>query len=149
MALPAVTTQDGPVMTIYRRVGSRAPLNGLVVALLALLLLPGLALGAEWTKLDRVSSNSGSRLDSLHQAAASSGLVHIVHPRIGPRKADDKVVYQSSANDGKRWTGERILFKANATYRRSCPTWPSMPVARSWPRCSVSVVPAGTPSSSR
>ncbi|MEX1336368.1 MAG: sialidase family protein [Candidatus Limnocylindrales bacterium] len=108
-------------MTSHRRVGSRAPLTGLAVAVFALLLLPGLVLGADWTGLDRISSKGGTRLDSLHQAAASSNVVHVVHPRVGPRKADDKVVYQRSTNDGKSWSGERTLFKAGQRFRKVVP----------------------------
>jgi hypothetical protein len=121
MAVRAGTTQDGPVMTNHRRVGSRAPLNGLAVAVLALLLLPGLVLAADWSKLERVSSNGGTRLDSLHQAAASGGLAHVVHPRLGPRKADDRLIYQRSTDEGKRWSAERTLFKASNRYRQLVP----------------------------
>ncbi len=121
MAVRAGTTQDRVVMTFHRRVGSRAPLTGLAVAVLALLLIPGLVTGADWTGLDRVSSNGGTRLDSLHQAAASSDVVHLAHPRIGPRKADDKVVYQRSTDDGRSWTGERLLFKAGNRFRKVVP----------------------------
>lgn len=121
MAVRAVNTHDGRVMTIHRRVGSRAPLNGLALAVLALLLLPGLVLAADWTKLERVSPNGGTRLDALHQAAASGGVMHLVHPRIGPGKTDDKVIYQRSTDDGRRWSGERSLFKASKRYRKVVP----------------------------
>ncbi len=121
MAVRAVNTHDGAVMTIHRRVGSRAPLSGLVLAVLALLLFPGLAFGAVWTPLDRVSANGGTRLDSLHQAAASANTVHLVHPRIGAGVTDDKIIYQRSTNDGATWSGERPLFKASKKYRKVVP----------------------------
>ena len=115
------TTHHGPVMTNHRRVGGRAPLIGLAAAVLALLLLPTLTLGADWTKLDRVSPSGGSRLDSLHQVASTKTALHLVHARMGPGKADDRVVYQRSTNDGARWSGERALFKANGRYRKVVP----------------------------
>lgn len=111
----------GFVMTFHLRVGSRAPLHGLGLALLALLLLPGLVLGAEWTSLERVSSKGGTRLDSLHQAAASGGVAHVVHPRVGARVTDDKVVYQRSTDDSRSWSRERVLFKASKKYRDLVP----------------------------
>ena len=121
MAPFADAAHDGRVMTNHRRVGVRAPLTGLTAVVLALLLLPTMALGAEWTKLHRVSSNGGSRLDSLHQAAAARNVLHLAHPRIGPKAADDKVVYQRSGNDGRTWSAERAIFKANARYRKVAP----------------------------
>jgi hypothetical protein len=121
MAIPVASAHDGHVMTNHRRVGSRAPLAGLATALVALLLLPALTLGADWTKLERVTSAGGSRLDSLHQVAAAKGLLHLAHPRIGPKAADDRVVYQRSGTEGKSWSGERAIFKANARYRKLAP----------------------------
>ena len=121
MAPTAAPTHDGPVMTTHRRLGARVPLTGLAASLLTLLLLPALAFGAEWTKLDRVTPIGGSRLDSLHQVAAAKGVLHLAHPRIGPKAADDKVVYQRSGNDGASWSGERAIFKANARYRKVAP----------------------------
>jgi hypothetical protein len=121
MAAPASTAHDDSEMTNHRRVGGRAPLSGLVAAVLALLLIPALTLGAEWTKLERVSRNGGSRLDSLHQVAAARGVLHLVHPRIGPGAVDDRIVYQRSGNDGRSWSGERAIFKANARYRTILP----------------------------
>jgi hypothetical protein len=121
MAVRAGTTHDELVMTFHRRVGSRAPLNGLAVAVLAALLIPGLVLGAGSTSFERVSPHGGTRLDSLHQAAASAGVVHLVHPRVGPRKFDDRVIYQRSTNDGRTWSGERVLFKAGKRFRKVVP----------------------------
>lgn len=121
MAFATGTAHDGPVMTDHRRVGVRAPLTSLTAVVLALLLLPTMALGAEWTRLERVTSNGGSRLDSLHQVAAAKDVLHLVHPRIGPKAADDRVVYQRSGDDGRSWSGERAIFKANARYRKVSP----------------------------
>ncbi len=108
-------------MTAHRRVGSRAPLVGLSAALLVLLLLPSLVLGAEWTPLSRVSASGGSRLDSLHQLAADRGRMHLVHPRIGPNATDDRVVYQSSTNNGASWSKEQTLFSASLQRRDIVP----------------------------
>lgn len=108
-------------MTLYRGVGSRAPLVSLVAAVLALLLVPMLALGSDWTSLSRVSTVGGSRLDSLHQLAADRGTLHLLHPRLGPSVADDRVVYQSSTNDGASWSKERTLFSATLQRRQVVP----------------------------
>jgi hypothetical protein len=45
----------------------------------------------------------------------------VVHPRLGPRKADDRLIYQRSVDDGRRWSGERTLFKASNRYRKLVP----------------------------
>ncbi|MGD8683381.1 MAG: sialidase family protein [Chloroflexota bacterium] len=108
-------------MTATLRVGRRAPFMGLAAAVLALLLLPALALAVDWTPLDRVTSVGGSRLDSLHQLAAAKGELHLVHPRIGSGKTDDRVVYQRSGNDGRSWTRERVLFSASTKRRHVVP----------------------------
>jgi hypothetical protein len=108
-------------MTVHRRVGSRAPLAGLAAAVLAVLLLPTLVLGADWTALERVTPVGGSRLDSLHQLAAAKRELHLVHPRIGPGRTDDRVVYQRSRDRGRTWTRERVLFKATDRRRRVVP----------------------------
>ena len=108
-------------MTPHRRVGSRAPLVGLAAAALALLLLPSLAIGADWSALKRVSDDGGSRLDSLHQVAATRDKLHLLHVRIGPRKTDDRVVYQRSRNGGASWTRERVLFSATNGRRHVVP----------------------------
>jgi hypothetical protein len=121
MVVRSRTTHDRVVMTIHRRVGCRAPLSSLGAALLALLLLPALAFGAEWTGLERVTSVGGSRLDSLHQAASARNVLHLLHARLGPGRTDDKVVYQRSGNDGRSWSAERPLFKANVRYRKVVP----------------------------
>lgn len=121
MVVRPCTTHDGAVMTTHRRLGSRASLSSLVAAVLALLLLPSLALGAQWTGLERVTPVGGSRLDSLHQAASAKNVLHLVHARLGPRRTDDKVVYQRSGNDGRSWSKERAIFKANASHRKVVP----------------------------
>ncbi len=121
MVVRARTTHHGSVMTAHRRAGIRAPVNGLIAAVLALLLLPSLASGADWTPLDRVSAKGGSRLDSLHQLAGSGGMLHLVHPRLGPRKADDRVVYQRSVDRGRSWTRERVVFAATRKRRYVVP----------------------------
>ncbi len=108
-------------MTLYGRVGSRAPLMGFLAAVLSLLLFPTLVLGADWTSLSRVSSTPGSRLDSLHQLTAAAGKLHLVHPRIGPNTTDDRVVYQRSGNDGTSWTKELPIFTATVNLRHVQP----------------------------
>jgi len=108
-------------MTVHRRVGSRAPLIGLTVALVALLLLPTTVFGADWTKLHRVSSATASRLDAMHQLSAARGVLHLVHPRVGPRAVDDRVLYQRSINKGKSWSAPRVLFKATKARRTVVP----------------------------
>ena len=80
-------------MTVHRKVGSRAPLIGLTAALVTLLLLPTTAFSADWTKLERVTSAGSSRLDSMHQLASAKAILHLVHPRVGPRTTDDRVIY--------------------------------------------------------
>jgi hypothetical protein len=108
-------------MTNHRRVGSRAPLTGLTAAVLALLLFPTFAIGADWTAPDRVSNTGGARLDSLHQLAASRDVMHLVYPRIGPGKTDDRVIYRRSSSNGMNWSRERALFKATSRYRKVVP----------------------------
>jgi len=108
-------------MTSLRRVGSRAPFIGVIVALLALLLLPGAVFGADWSSPQRASNARNSRLDSLHQLASARGKLHLVHPRIGPNRTDDRVVYQRSANDGASWTKERTLFSSTSQRRHVVP----------------------------
>jgi hypothetical protein len=110
-------------MTSHRRVGSRAPLTGVVAAVLALLLLPSLALGAdvEWTTMKRVSSIGNSRLDSLHQLSADRGKLHLVHPRVGPNATDDRIVYQRSSSGGLSWSRERTLFTSTSKRRHVVP----------------------------
>ena len=115
------TRDNVAVMTSNRGVGRRAPLAGLAAAVLALLLLPALVIGADWTSLGRVSATGGSRLDSLHQLAADRGKLHLVHPRIGPSAIDDRVVYQRSTNGGVSWTKERTLFSASLQRRNVVP----------------------------
>ena len=72
MAVRVGSTHDGRLMTNHHRVGSRAPLAGLGTALLALLLLPALALGADWTKLERVTSAGGFALRMMMLLAPRS-----------------------------------------------------------------------------
>ena len=119
--LRAGTTHTVSVMTFHRRVGSRAPLMAFTAALLALLLLPALVLGAEWTTPRRVSDVAGTRLDSLHQLAADRGKMHLTHPRIGPGTKDDRVFYQRSTNGGATWSKGQPLFKATARHRHVVP----------------------------
>lgn len=119
--VPPRTGHNGTVMTSRRGVGSRAPLTGLIAAVLALLLLPTLALGADWQKARRVTEFGGARLDSLHQLAADRGTLHLVHPRIGSGATDDRVVYQRSTDGGASWTKERPVFSANRVHRDIVP----------------------------
>jgi hypothetical protein len=108
-------------MTSLRRVGSRAPFIGVIAALLALLLIPGAVFGADWSAPGRVSNVRSSRLDSLHQLAADRGKLHAVHPRIGPNRTDDRVVYQRSSDGGAKWTKELKLFGATDQRRHVVP----------------------------
>lgn len=101
--------------------GRRAPILGIAAFLLALLLVPSVTLGADWASGNRVTSQRGSRLDSLHQLAASGGSLHIVHPRIGPNTTDDRIAYQRSSDNGVSWSKERSLFGATAKYRHVMP----------------------------
>jgi hypothetical protein len=88
---------------------------------LALLLLPTLAVGADWTSPKPVAKAAGARLDSMHQLASGRDALHVVHPRIGPGRTDDRVVYQRSKDDGVRWSKERPLFKATNQRRYVVP----------------------------
>jgi hypothetical protein len=117
----ARTTQDGDVTLVRRRFGRRAPLAALVTVLLALSLLPVSTLASGWTRLGRVSDSAGSRLDSLHQLAASGSSLHLIFPRIGPRTRDDRVVYQRSSDGGRHWTSERTIFRASRAHRTVVP----------------------------
>ena len=108
-------------MRSHRRIGSRAPLSALVATLLVMLLIPSAVVGADWSPQGRVSGVRGSRLDSLHQLAASRGSLHLAHPRIGPNKTDDRVVYQRSIDGGASWTRERTLFSASLRRRHVVP----------------------------
>lgn len=119
MPLPVRTSEDGRVMTVHRRVGSRAPLIGFIAVLLALL-LPATA-AADWTALERVTRAGPSRLDAMHQLASARGTLHLLHPRIGPGKTDDRLVYQRSSNDGRSWSAEKVLFKATSGRRHLAP----------------------------
>lgn|GEM_PF-2776993 len=119
--MPGRTSDNGRVMTFHGRVGSRAPLMGLTAAVLALLLLPTLVLGADWTPLRRVSGNGGSRLDSMHQLAAANGKLFMVYPRIGSGPTDDRVVYLRSGNNGTSWSRERALFASTNKHRHVVP----------------------------
>lgn len=107
-------------MTSYGRAGSRVPLTGLTMALLALFLVPTLVHGADWTAGRRVN-NSGARLDSMHQLAAAGGKLHLIHPRIGPNATDDRVLYQRSSDGGASWTRERALWTATNQRREVVP----------------------------
>ncbi len=112
-------------------------LRGLPVAALALLgalfllpatpmLIPGpdqaaVAADRDWSRPRPVTAKAGSRLDSLHQLAAAGDTLHLVHPRIGPRERDDRVVYQRSTTGGRRWSSERVLFSATPRDRDLVP----------------------------
>jgi hypothetical protein len=60
-------------------------------------------------------------MDSLHQLSAADGVLHVVHPRIGPGPRDDRVVHQRSRDGGRRWSRERALFAATARHRHVVP----------------------------
>ena len=109
------------VMSIHRRLGSRAPLMGLVLVLVGLLANPMAAAAGGWTGLGRVTDLPTSRLDSMHQLGASKGVVHLVHPRVGPRLTDDRVLYQRSTSDGRKWSAPKVLFKATKARRTVVP----------------------------
>lgn len=119
----ARTGDNAVVMTPARRVGSRAPLIAAVAFLLASLplMLPGVALGADWSDLKRVTDERGSRLDSLHQLAASQGTLHLVHPRIGGAGTRDRVLYQRSEDGGSNWSDPTTLFAVTKSDRTVVP----------------------------
>jgi hypothetical protein len=77
--------------------------------------------GAAWTTPARVTPVEGSRMDSLHQLAAGVGTLHLVHPRIGPGRSDDRVMYQRSRSGGRRWSAERRLFRSTERLRHVVP----------------------------
>ncbi len=84
-----------------------------LVSSLALLLLVATAGGAaawDWTSPRSVSRARESRLTSLHEVAAASGRIHLVHARIGPDPRDDRLLYQRSTDGAATWTPERTLF---------------------------------------
>ena len=88
---------------------------------LVLLLLPTAVLGAGWTTGNRLTSQRGSRFDSLHQLAAGNGNLHALYARIGSGKIDDRVVYQRSNDRGVTWSRERNLFTSSAMHRQVVP----------------------------
>jgi hypothetical protein len=88
---------------------------GLLVLLLTL--LPSAAEAADWTRPDRITGRDGARLDSLHQLSADGRSVHLIHPYIGGRAMDDRVLYQRSSDGGKRWSRPRTLFSAGRGHR--------------------------------
>ena len=108
-------------MSSHRRVGRRAPLAGVGTTVLALVLLPLAVLGADWSAAGRVSRLGGARLDSLHQLSAGRDMLHLVHPRIGSGRSDDRVVYQRSGVDGTSWSAERTLFSSTGKLRHVIP----------------------------
>ena len=89
---------------------SAAVLPGVVLALVCLVLLVTPAVGAGWTRPQRVPSRNGSGLSSLHELASDGDTLHLLHARSGPRKTDDRVVYQRSGNGGGSWTNESALW---------------------------------------
>ena len=101
-------------MRSLRRVGRRAPLAGFGLVGLLVVLLPASTFAADWSSAQRVTSNGGSRLDSLHQLAAGAGAFHLVHPRLDVAGNRDRVIYQRSQDGAARWGRERTLFTGNA-----------------------------------
>lgn len=97
------------------------PILGLSTVVLLLISVPGAALGADWSAPVRLTEQRGSRLDSLHQLAAGGGELHVVHPRVGRGKTDDRVIYQRSADGGATWTRPRSLFLSTAKRRNVMP----------------------------
>ena len=89
--------------------------------LAAALLLPEVALGAGWGPARRVSAQGGSRLDALHQLAATSGALHVAHARLGTGGRADRVVHQRSRDEGRTWSSERALFTSGGAYRHVIP----------------------------
>jgi hypothetical protein len=111
------------VRTLPSRVSDRAPSLVAVAGLLAILLtlLPGAVEAADWTRPDRVAPRGSSRLDSLHQLAADGRTLHLLHPRIGQRATDDRVLYQRSVDGGTRWSRPRAIFSASRRHREVVP----------------------------
>lgn len=104
-----------------RRAGRRAPLAGIAIIGVALVMPPAAGVGAEWTSAQRVSPQRGSRLDSLHQLAADRGAFHLLHPRVEPGSRRDRVVYQRSSDGGATWGRERVLYAGTAAYPNVIP----------------------------
>ena len=122
MVVRPCTTHDGAVMTIHRRVGSRAPLSGLIAAVLALLLLPTLVLGAEWTALERVTAVGGSRLDSLHQAGLGQERAAPGASRAsGPRRPTTASSTSARPTTAAAWSKERTHLQGQRQHRKVVP----------------------------
>jgi hypothetical protein len=92
-----------------------------LLAAMSLSLLAAPVLGADWSTLERVTDQRGTRLDSLHQLAADRGRFHVVHPRIGPGATDDRVLYQGSDDQGESWSDPTPLFQATSAHRQVVP----------------------------
>lgn len=110
-----------PTPVIGRRAG-QARLS--LVASLAVLLL--LVMGAdaaawEWSSPQPVSRARESRLTALHEVAAASGRIHLVHARIGPEPRDDRLVVQRSTDGAATWSPERTLFASTDADRYVTP----------------------------
>ena len=98
----------------------RRPSRVVGLCLLGLLLIPTPTL-ADGFSLQRVSQRGGTRLDSLHQLAASGDRLQLAHARIGERGAPDSVVLQRSRDGGSDWTRERALFTTGPRYGQVLP----------------------------
>ena len=99
----------------------RVPARSLGLCLLAILSLsaPGLADGGSSPR--RVSERAGTRLDSLHQLAASGSTLHLAHARLGEGSKLDRVVVQRSRDGGSDWTKEHPLFTSGTGYTQVLP----------------------------
>jgi hypothetical protein len=97
------------------------PARAIGLCLFALLLVAQPGLADDGSSAQRVSQRGGSRLDSLHQLAASGDTLHLAHARMGDRGRPDQVVLQRSRDGGADWTKERALFTAGARYGRVLP----------------------------
>ena len=110
-------------MIDLRRPGRRAPSLLLVVLLaaLAVSLLPAATSAADWSRPRRVTAVDGTRMDSLHQLSAADGRLHLVYPRTGPGLTDDRVLYQTSTDGGADWKRPVPLFSATRALRNVIP----------------------------
>ena len=88
------------------------PAAALAAALALTVALSSGALGIGWTAPARVTDSRPSELTALHELTSVPGALHLVHARIGPKPADDRVVYQRSTNGARTWSREQILFRS-------------------------------------
>jgi BNR repeat-like domain len=99
----------------------RVPARSLGLCLLAIVSFAAPALADGGSSPRRVSERAGSRLDSLHQLAASGSTLHLAHARLGDGSKLDRVVVQRSRDGGSDWTREHVLFTSGTGYSQVVP----------------------------